>query len=530
MNSTPSVLKPEPRQVGQRSKYNGVVWGIDLTANAIIGALSYLYFIFGASFAEQHISLPFLDFPIFVGEIGIATLIILLASKHMSKPYRLNKWHLLIALYFVFVVVKALYGYSKWGPLAFRNAALLYYPIFMVFGFAFFRKEFFNTWISSAIIIAIIIPLSQKIYYDFWTWTAIVLMIALAWNIQATWLKWSLLAVILVLSPLEQVFRTARMAIVGNFVAGVYLMGTAIILWRARIWVKSLVVVGGLVTLMVAVIYCADRNEVVSIVNLKKTWDIYEFYNAKYHYLKADHQPYEYKNVKIYNSNEQTVGEYVEYRKEVRARVKNVPKVKGNTDVVSSRTEPPEAEKKSVPTSDPGPINPELAFNDKNMISGYRNDDRITTYNNAVYRLLVWHDLFEEYGRDKPVFGFDFGKPFRSLRLEVLGWGGQWKRDGWVPVHNSLIHMFYRTGVVGLGFILAITMMFAKLTRGFLRLRCMTGLLLCSILVTWGVCANFLLTLEFPYTAVPVWSIYGMIGAYYHVKQKEELASHELAG
>ncbi len=91
--------------------------------------------------------------------------------------------------------------------------------------------------------------------------------------------------------------------------------------------------------------------------------------------------------------------------------------------------------------------------------------------------------------------------------------------------------MIYRTGVVGIGFIFCVGMLFVRLTLGFIRQKSYVGILLCSILVIWAVCANFLLTLEFPYTAVPVWSLYGMILAHYmELENTKEESTNELQG
>ncbi len=119
---------------------------IDFFGLSSIGAISLGYVVFVKRLAEQHIQFSFLNFPIFTGEILLFVCLLLFLVKYESSNNlnNLTKWHYLIFLYFVFVVIKALYGYSKWGPLALRHAALLYYPVFAVFGYSFFKKNFFN--------------------------------------------------------------------------------------------------------------------------------------------------------------------------------------------------------------------------------------------------------------------------------------------------------------------------------------------------------------------------------------------------
>jgi len=48
-----------------------------------------------------------------------------------------------------------------------------------------------------------------------------------------------------------------------------------------------------------------------------------------------------------------------------------------------------------------------------------------------------------------------------------------------------------------------------------------TGVLLCGIVINWFAAANFLLIFELPYTAIPIWTIFGMTFAYWH-SQKEK--------
>jgi len=47
-----------------------------------------------------------------------------------------------------------------------------------------------------------------------------------------------------------------------------------------------------------------------------------------------------------------------------------------------------------------------------------------------------------------------------------------------------------------------------------IKSKSIAGILLCGIIINWFVSANFLLILELPYTAIPIWTIYGMTFAY----------------
>ncbi len=140
---------------------------------------------------------------------------------------------------------------------------------------------------------------------------------------------------------------------------------------------------------------------------------------------------------------------------------------------------------------------------------------------NAVFRLFIWRDMLADLKNEKLVLGSDFGKPFRSKSLEILHWGdGDWSRDGWIGAHNSYLEIIYRTGIVGMGLISVLFIVLFRMIRRFVVLKSVTGILLCGIIINWFVAANFLLIFELPYTAIPIWTIYGLTLAYYHQTQE----------
>ena len=135
--------------------------------------------------------------------------------------------------------------------------------------------------------------------------------------------------------------------------------------------------------------------------------------------------------------------------------------------------------------------------------------------------------MIRELAQKKPILGFDFGKPFRSVSLEILNWGTvDWQRDGWIAPHNSYLHILYRAGVIGVVFIFAIFFGLFRMVGRFIQLKSIIGVLLCGIIIDWFVAANFLLILELPYTAIPIWSLYGITLAYCY---KKEASEYELA-
>jgi len=51
---------------------------------------------------------------------------------------------------------------------------------------------------------------------------------------------------------------------------------------------------------------------------------------------------------------------------------------------------------------------------------------------------------------------------------------------------------------------------FCSMIKDFVSLKSLPGVLLCSILITWLISANFLPILELPYNAIPFWSLWGV--------------------
>jgi len=158
----------------------------------------------------------------------------------------------------------------------------------------------------------------------------------------------------------------------------------------------------------------------------------------------------------------------------------------------------------------------EKEIKEKALVVSIEQLKELAYYNdNAIFRLYIWRDMLVDLVNVKPILGFDFGKPFRSKSLEIIRWGeGDWSRDGWIAAHNSYLHMIYRTGLIGIALILSLLIVLFRMIKSFIVMKSLTGILLCTIFINWFVAANFLLIFELPYTAIPVWTLFGMTLAY----------------
>jgi len=274
---------------------------LDAAGLMSIGLFSLGYVIFIRFFAELHLQLPFLNFPIFVGELLLFGCLVLFLVKYYDKPQKLTKWHYLIICYFVFVVIKALFGYVKWGPLALRHAALLYYPAFIVFGYAFYRRKFFDWKAYSILPLLIILIFVVGRFSDYWTFTLAVLGFILIKSHSHKIIKSVMFLVFFVAIPYKEFFITSRMMIVGNLLSGLYLAGTLPFILSSKKWFKFLiaVMVGGIVLL--GLFTFANHNALKSIVDFKRMAEVLNSRSkeaeAKINHFKTERR----REVKLYN-------------------------------------------------------------------------------------------------------------------------------------------------------------------------------------------------------------------------------------
>ncbi|MDP8212623.1 MAG: hypothetical protein P9X22_04940 [Candidatus Zapsychrus exili] len=612
---------------------------IDKFALFFIGAISLLYILFSSQFAEWNIKFSFLSFPIFIGEVVLFICLILFFLKGGVKLKFSNKTQIAILCYLVFVVLKALIGYHFWGPLAFRHAALFYYPLFIVLGYSFYRKDFFskrNIFVFFCILLCIILFKNDS----YWLLTCCALVFILIGSIRIKLIRYAAFAGFIAVIPYASFVNMARMMILGNLAAMIFLGVALSCFVKLSKKKKVLLFISFVIFVSFFFVKLVERNiSIKSIFSfdqmtqtflnyediIKKSIDSYEvkhidkvgLYNPdlsslqvkingqigkerkekdiKLHYERLKRKVIEEKDRELeikqaeLESAIQGKEEFVLKEKEGRMaeqdmlavlEVKNqtinmenkiVDLIKNNDESVSqyvlddsivSTSELSEGQKSEGTNSTIGfdthkekdafvkdiyredsfienytkkieEINVEKerqvaaiskmseeAVEDIYTIGideqqiGYRDFDNACV--NAVFRIFIWRDMFVELFKEKPLLGFSFGKPLRSISLEMLEWGkSEWSREGWVAAHNSYFNMIYRAGLVGLIFILSILTILFKMVKFFIINRSFVGILLCAIIINWFVAANFLLIFELPYTAIPIWTIYGMTFAYY---------------
>jgi len=188
-----------------------------------IGICCLGYSIFWSTFAELNIQLSFLNFPIFIGEILLFFCSILLFLKWSVGQIELKRWHIFLALYVVWIFIKAAHGYLTFGPLAFRNAALFYYPLFAVIGYHIYREKRFNQVLIYIFIGVLFISKIKMGFHPYVIFPTFLIFCILILQLKWKWQKYLLFFSLIFLYPYKSFFVESKADIIANIVTFLFL-------------------------------------------------------------------------------------------------------------------------------------------------------------------------------------------------------------------------------------------------------------------------------------------------------------------
>lgn len=584
----------------------------------LVGFCCYMYSIFAGDFAEWNIALPFLNFPIFIGEILLFLSIVLLTLEQFQSKRQYSRLALILGGGYIFwVLSKALIGYVTMGPLALRNAALFYYPFFFFIGFIIFERKFWNSRWGMAVFAFFCLCLVIGRINDFFILTYSLIALGFAFHSRHSWIRWVVPILVALHAYFSRfIFCSSRAHLVGMAVATVFLVfyfvfSLAPLGRKFKIGLSVVLAFG----VILGLLKFGDRNTVRSLTNFNLMHEQFKEFDREVQLRKKFFASRKL-DVELYNRNvENSLPEMIA------KKGLSLPDLSASQSVIQKREEQPSPEveakiQETVTASSEVFVEKVVAtkaeliqgqadaiyyrtmdlmnrnhesliseakrvLNDEAAKIGSRNDEAIegplqdalqnivtrisrdhnysvtelrktvdhvadiaiqkikkemeanrekvvanvlasrsdrslqVAFNNIYFRAFIWRDMMEELFATNPVFGVSFGQPQRSPSIEILEWASvEWLRDGWITPHNSFLHMIYRGGLVGLGLVLALVYAFINLTQRFLRHRSIWGGLLLTALVYWAMITNFLVFLEFPYNAIPFWTLLGMTWAY----------------
>ena len=446
---------------------------------ALIGLYSLGSALGRSNFSETHISFSFLNFPVFIGEILMGVCIVLWVVQYWRQGTVLTKWHKIFLIYWNLILLKALWDFWIWGPLAFRHAALFYYPIFVFIGYCFYKKEYFSGWFINGMILPMVFLVSKFTHIDYFLYSGFALAIVLIMHVRTLMWKALFIGILLVFGHFSELFGQSRTNLIGTL-TGLTFLGTIFIthFLKFSCKVKGLIGFSVLLTVLMGAAFFADRSAILSCL---KVGNLYQNYSNAVSYIDQKRKFYTQQPLvaAIYHGN----------------------KDKSQWDL-ATQVEGEHGYSDPIQSFDP------IGSKARLFSAGQ---------NNAVFRLIIWRDMVKELIENKSLLGVGFGKPQRSSSLEILGWGvGEWCRDGWVTPHNGYIHMIYRLGIIGVLLIMAMMSVVIYMTKIFIRLRSKDGIILVSVFIYWMMASNFLVILELPHYAIPFWTLFGMVWAYGH--------------
>ena len=331
-----------------------------------------------------------------------------------------------------------------------------------------------------------------------------------------------LAASVLVLTPYQYFLQTSRSIILANFasVSFLILAAGAVIGEKKR---SAFLIGSSLLIILFGwyVFYMSGNKYAQGLVSIDKLKYLYEDTDMIIQQKKDGFKAKEIANVGLYNP--ETSRSFEDHYEEsvLNETVLEEPALTEPQVPSASLTSPVSLVQQGnivAPTSSSFSVVPDqVASPEPPKDSNFDDTIREMKIGNSVFRLLIWRDAKKELIEQRPLFGFDFGKPFRSESLEIVRWGmNDWGRDGWIAMHNSYLETIYRGGIVGIALMTAMVWVFVYCTTVFIRLRSAAGLLLCATLIIPLVAATFSVSLELPSPAIPIWTLFGLILAYAH--------------
>ncbi|MBL8012451.1 MAG: O-antigen ligase family protein [Candidatus Omnitrophica bacterium] len=482
---------------------------IDYAVVAVLSVFCLKYVTYsGRSFAEQFIKFSFLDFPIFVGEFLLAYCLLLCSVRVVLTRTQFKPWNWVLVIFYGFVFIKGVLGYAQYGPLALRDAALFYYSLFILIGYSCYRPDFFRGWIAGFFYLALFWLVFDKPYNDFWLVPRILLGLALAYNMSDRRLGVLMAAAVLIFTPYGSFINTSRSFFLGGFIAIVFLLISVLFLLKPAVRKPVIVCNIFLIVCLAAYIFnFSGSRPAQGLLAIGKMRSFFQETKKEIERKKKGFVPLTVNQVKIFSPNRKVVSLQNDQKPVASSDAKiaeNHPKALNNNIITSPDAHFEDADSE-IKSREPHAGNGTQTQTKPDIVTQMK-------LGNSIFRLLLWEDAIKDIGRHRNIFGISFGKPFRSENLEIIRSAvNEWKRDGWIAMHNSYLNILYRGGIMGLIYIIAMIIGFGYMVRTFIVYRSLSCLLVCASLLIPFVTAFFAVALEVPYFAIPIWTLYGFL-------------------
>lgn len=500
---------------------------IDYTALSLLGVMCVAYSHLTRKFAQLHITLDSLDLPVFVGELLLAFLLIAYFIKHGTSGSKISFRNyrgtaVYIILFGVFILCKSFWGYLRYGPLAFRHAALFYYSLFALFSYEFYNKRFFNRKmiLFLSFLLTAIVVIRAFDTYAYFMFTYFLLALFLISMLPVKSLKILLAFLLIGLAPYQRCIAASRASVMGA-VSGIFVSGILFFSgkYRSNRVLKLWIVIGVLAVTGILLSAYVNKNKMESFLQLsilpeaiKNIDDFVEQNQGRVPKKQLAVRLYSEDGAIIEDSPQQGIkSDLVTAFADLGSKLSDS-EVSGGKKMHSSE------DKKYKSTAADKDKNSQATEGETVEAAPLAVDN--TGLNNILWRILVIRDMFRDLYKSNWFVGSDFGKPFRSRTIEVLRWNKiEIEEVGWIEPHNSYVHIIYRSGLIGLISIILLIKLIMQTAAKFLKDR-RQGLILVAALTYWIVAANFMVILELPFFAIPFWSLFGITLAYAQKKEQ----------
>lgn len=271
----------------------------------LMGFFCYCYTLFGSDFAEWELKFRFLNFPIFVGEFLLFVTLMLVLIYFLKFPKFIDRIVLFVLIFYVlWIVTKTGVGYVLSGPLALRNAALFYYPLFAVVGYVLFDRDIFKNswrWVIPPFLLVNLFFASVSDYFVSAYW---LLALAFCLTFRSVWGKWLCILVLATYAITSKfLFLGSRSHMIGiacmsTFLVGYFIFGMIKIHWRTKLWL----VISLAVLVMIGLFSFGDHNALRSMISFKHLREQYtqldqDIERGKKYYVASSLKP------QIYDQN-----------------------------------------------------------------------------------------------------------------------------------------------------------------------------------------------------------------------------------
>lgn len=539
------LLIPERKSFATFCKFTGLL---------LIGLYSFLCSIFQQGIAHWRVELPQLSFPIFLGEVILFLCLILLVCVFLAEQKTFQKWHTLVLAYVIWLLIKAFTGYMYGGALAFRKAALFYYPFFGLCGYYFYDKKFFN---QRNIILLLLIMLALFFHgsgFRYHIFSYLILFTVLWWHVKSKWVKTLLIVFFFISYPFYGLFKSSRTALISFcfVVFFIFFASLKTIKYKNQKQAWLTIFIGiSIVVLTIGIMLFLNKHRVRNTFNFSKLIEIYQNNDAIFKEKQKNGFTLRKLKPKLFsedrdllNFSNMTSPTYEVVAERILEMKKDAPQEKAKESIKNQLYVNLSEENSNVQQVHDSGISEE-SFSTKDKMIKFKvfkvSERNVPKNNNSsadskpvermrpkkeqrgadvelgnvLFRIYIWQDMYEELINEKAIWGISFGKPQRSKRIEMLEVGkGEWSRDGWITPHNAYLHIIYCAGIIGMFLIFLIIKLFVSTVKPFIQLKSFPGIMLCGLLLFWLILSSFLVILEFPYNAIPFWTLWGMVLAY----------------